>query len=151
MASATGIFFPAHEDPAAEKECLRGFGIELWDIGCQPNVSYAELMTGFGAGFKRSVRERYPARIEFHPLGEVLSSPAKRITVDPDCTDRYGVPVAHMDFDIGGTESKMVEAMYDKVEETVVVRRAEILPVSVRCDRQVWKCDSRARHVPDRG
>lgn len=38
-------------------------------------------MAGFGAAFKRAVRERYPARIELHPFGGVLPRPTNRITV----------------------------------------------------------------------
>ncbi len=54
------LYFPGNDDPAAKKEYLWGFGIESWDIGCQPNASYAKRMAGFGVGFKRAVRERYP-------------------------------------------------------------------------------------------
>ena len=122
------LYFPRHDDPAATRDYLRGFGIELWDIGCQPNASYAKRMAGFGAGFKQAVKRRYPARIELHPFGEVLPRPTNRITVDRNRVDRYGVPVAHIDFDIGSNERKMVEAMYDKVEEIFHQLRAEVLP-----------------------
>ena len=122
------LCFPRHDDPAEKKDYSRGFGIGLWDIGSQPNASYAERMSAFGASFKRAAKERYPARIELHPFGEVLPRPTNRITVDPDRTDRYGVPIAHIDFDIGANERKMVEAMYDKVEAILDGMRAEVLP-----------------------
>ena len=122
------LYFPRNDDPAVERDYMRGFGIELWDIGCQPNASYAKRMAGFGASFKRAVKERYPARIELHPFGEVLPQASNRITVDPSRTDRYGVPVAHIDYDIGDNERRMVDAMYDKVEEILHAMRAEVLP-----------------------
>ena len=122
------LYFPRNDDPAVERDYMRGFGIELWDIGCQANASYAKRMAGFGASFKRAVKERYPARIELHPFGEVLPQASNRITVDPSRTDRYGVPVAHIDYDIGDNERRMVAAMYDKVEEILHAMRAEVLP-----------------------
>ncbi|MDE0103076.1 MAG: GMC family oxidoreductase [Bryobacterales bacterium] len=122
------VYFPRNDDPAVERDYMRGFGIELWDIGCQANASYAKRMAGFGAGFKRAVRERYPARIELHPFGEVLPRASNRITVDPTRTDRYGVPIARIDYDIGDSERRMVDAMYDKVEEILRAMRAEVLP-----------------------
>jgi len=122
------VYFPRNDDPAGQRDYLRGFGIELWDIGCQPNASWARHLPGFGKGFKRTIKERYPARIELHPFGEVLPRARNLITVDKDQLDRYGVPVAHIDFDIGDNERKLVEAMYDKVEEILHALNAEVLP-----------------------
>ena len=122
------VSFPGHDDPGERRDYLRGFGIDLWDIGCQANASYAKRMRGFGIEFRRAVKERFPARIELHPFGEVLPRVTNRITVNPGRVDRYGVPVAYIDFDIGGNERMMVEAMYDKVEESLRGMRAEGLP-----------------------
>jgi len=74
-------------------------------------------MPGFGASFNRAVRERHPAHAELHQFGKILPRPTDPITVDSDRTDRYGVPLAHIDFDICGNERKTVEAMYDKPYE----------------------------------
>ncbi len=122
------VYFPRHDTPDGARGYLRGFGIELWDIGCQANASYAKRLPGFGREFKRAVKERYPARIELHPFGEVLPRATNRITVHPDRSDRYGVPVARIDYDIGENERAMVEAMYDKIEEILHAMRAEALP-----------------------
>lgn len=122
------VYFPRNDDPQSQRGHLRGFGIELWDIGCRPNAAYAKQLPGFGREFKQKVKNRYPARIELHPFGEVLPRAANRITVSSSRVDRYGVPVAHIDFNIGDNERKMVEAMYDKVEEILHGVGAEALP-----------------------
>ncbi len=122
------VYFPRNDDPKKSRDYLRGFGIEMWDIGCRPNASYAKQLPGFGREFKRTVKQRYPARIELHPFGEVLPRATNRITVNRNRTDRYGVPVVHIDFNIGDNERKMVEAMYDKVEEIFHGMGAELLP-----------------------
>ncbi len=122
------VYFPRNDDPKKSRDYLRGFGIEMWDIGCRTNASYAKQLPGFGREFKRTVKQRYPARIELHPFGEVLPRATNRITVNRNRTDRYGVPVVHIDFNIGDNERKMVEAMYDKVEEIFHGMGAELLP-----------------------
>ncbi len=122
------VYFPRNDDPEKSRDYLRGFGIEMWDIGCQPNASYAKQLPGFGRDFKKSVKQRYPARVELHPFGEVLPRATNRITVNRNRTDRYGVPFVHIDFNIGDNERKMVEAMYDKVEEIFHGMGAELLP-----------------------
>jgi len=122
------IYLPRNDDPDQRKDHMRGFGIELWDIGCQSNASYAKTLPGFGSSFKGAVKRRYPARIELHPFGEVLPRPTNRITVDGTPEDRYGVPIARIDYDIGDNERKMVEAMYDSCEEILHKIGAEPTP-----------------------
>ena len=54
-----------------------------------------------------------------HPFGEALPYAHNRITVDARRTDRYGVPLARIDYSIGDNERKMAEHMNDFVEELV--------------------------------
>ena len=110
---------------------LRGFGIQMWMNGCQTTgVNVAERMPGleFGAGFKRRVRERYPALASLHPYGEMLPRPENRVTVDPDRTDRYGVPLMHIDVRFSDNEMKMVRHMHRVADEILHTAGAEMVP-----------------------
>ena len=51
-----------------------------------------------------------------HPYGEVLGYRDNRITVDASKTDRYGVPLARIDYRIRDNERTMVQHMCDTVE-----------------------------------
>jgi choline dehydrogenase-like flavoprotein len=104
--------------PGHRRDYLRGFGMQLWNTGCSAEgaAHVARHAPGFGAGFKADVRRRYPAWVEMHPYGEVLGYRDNRITVDPAKTDRYGVPLARIDYRIRDNERTMVQHMCDTVE-----------------------------------
>jgi choline dehydrogenase-like flavoprotein len=85
-------------------------------------------LPGFGLDFKQSVKEHYPALIQLHPYGEVLPRASNRISVEGTPSDRYGVPLFRIEYDIGDNERKMIEAMYDTAEEILHEMKAEVLP-----------------------
>ncbi len=111
-----------------KRDYMRGFGMQFWGGGAQPNASFAKGIDGFGADFKKSVNRRYPALVALHPYGEVLPYKDNRITVDGTPKDRYGVPIAKIEYKIGENERKMTEEMYDTAEEILRAAKAEILP-----------------------
>jgi choline dehydrogenase-like flavoprotein len=86
------------------------------------------VLPGFGAEFKKSVKRRYPALVALHPYGEVLPQHSNRVTVENTPTDRYGVPIARIEYKTGENERKMVAEMYDTAEEILRAAKAEILP-----------------------
>ena len=112
----------------AKKDYLRGFGMQFWGIGALENASFAKKLPGFGVGLKRAVKQRYPALVALHPYGEVLGRRENRITVEGTPLDRYGVPVARIEYEIGDNERKMAMDMYDTAEEILRAAKAEILP-----------------------
>jgi choline dehydrogenase-like flavoprotein len=115
--------------PPHQRDYLRGFGIQFWNSGCSstgPNPG-AYGLSGFGPSLKREIKRRHPAWVEIHPFGEVLPYAHNRITVDPKQTDRYGVPLARIDYRIGDNERKMVEHMADTVEAMVAAAGGELV------------------------
>ena len=108
----------------------------------------ANDLDGFGAGLKSEIKRRYPAWFEMHPYGEVLPYAHNRITVDAHATDRYGVPLSKIDYQIGDNERKMPEHMYDAVEEICHAAKAELVELQARRARRQRVGDPRARHLP---
>jgi choline dehydrogenase-like flavoprotein len=115
--------------PGHKRDYLRGFGMQFWGTGSSPDGAghYATRLPGFGAAFKKDVKRRYPSWFELHPFGEVLPYAHNRITVDESKTDRYGVPLAHIDYRIGDNERKMAEHMSDTLEEMMKAMGAEVV------------------------
>lgn len=113
------IYMPRfnHRD-GHKRDYLRGFGMQFWNTGSQGVglPAYERTIPGFGASLKKEVKRRYPAWVELHPFGETLSYAHNRITVDPSKTDRYGVPLMKIDYQIGDNERKMAEHMSDTIE-----------------------------------
>jgi choline dehydrogenase-like flavoprotein len=102
-----------------KRDYLRGFGAQFWGTGASAAGSQRGNLSvpGFGVALKREIKRRHPAWFEVHPFGEVLPYAHNRITVDEEAVDRYGVPLARIDYEIGENERKMVDHMCDFVEE----------------------------------
>jgi choline dehydrogenase-like flavoprotein len=134
------IYMPRFDRP--KQDYLRGFGIQFWDCGAHEDVPYAKRLPGYGVALKKAIKDRYPARVELHPFGETLPRPENRVTVEGAPMDKYGVPIARIEYSIGENERKMAAAMYDTVEEILVSAKAEILPF----DRTVLDMNGGAIH-----
>ena len=122
------IYIPRFERPEDKRDYMRGFGIQLWGIGCGSNAQFAKQLPGFGLDFKQDIKRRYPALIQLHPYGEVLPYRHNRISVDGTPPDRFGVPTIRIEYKLGENERKMVPRMYDVVEEILHTMKAEPLP-----------------------
>jgi choline dehydrogenase-like flavoprotein len=116
-----------HRD-GRKRDYLRGFGCQFWYTGAQTDVSYAKDIPGFGLGFKKAVKERYPAVLALHPFGEALPKAENRITVKGSPLDRYGVPVSRIAYTVGENERRMSKDMYDTTLEILHAAKAEIAP-----------------------
>jgi choline dehydrogenase-like flavoprotein len=116
-------------NPAHKRDYLRGFGMQLWNSGSLGGgvSSYGKIIPGFGAELKKAVTRHYPAWIELHPFGEVLPYANNRITVDKARTDKYGVPLLHIAYQIGENERKMTEHMADTVEQLAKAAGIELV------------------------
>jgi choline dehydrogenase-like flavoprotein len=123
------IYMPRynHRD-GRKRDYLRGFGAQFWSTGSHPGPSWAKVMPGFGADFKKSVKQRFPALLSIHPYGEVLPRAENRVTVEGTPLDRYGVPLPRLIFGHAENERKMVADMYDMCEALFKQTKAEVLP-----------------------
>jgi choline dehydrogenase-like flavoprotein len=123
------IYMPRfnHRD-GRKRDYLRGFGSQFWGSGAQDNAGFAAHLPGFGRGFKEAVKRRYPALVEMHPYGEVLPRADNRVTVEGTERDRYGIPIARIEYKIGENERRMARDMYETAEGILHAAKAEILP-----------------------
>jgi choline dehydrogenase-like flavoprotein len=119
------IYLPRFNHRGRPRDYARGFGIQFWGIGCQAGADFAHYLPGFGASFKREVKKRYPALIAIHPFGEKLPRKENQVTVEGTPLDRYGVPLPKIIFKDGENEHRMVEEIYDTVEELLHEAGAE--------------------------
>ncbi len=111
-----------------KRDYIRGFGCQFWYTGAQTDLSWAKTVPGFGADFKKSVKNRYPAILALHPFGESIPKPENRITVKGSPVDSYGVPIARIAYTTGENERRMAKEMYDTTLEILHAAKAEILP-----------------------
>lgn len=123
------IYLPRfNHRPGRGRDYLRGFGMQFWNTGAPASGAHplSAQTPGFGVSLKREIKRRHPAWFEVHPFGEVLPYAHNRVTVG-DSVDRYGVPLARIEFQIGDNERKMIQHMADAAEELVRAAGGELV------------------------
>lgn len=93
-----GIYVPRFRNVSAQTQrtdFVRGFGYqgEAWRPG------WERPMRGFGAEYKHALRTPGPWRMHFGGYGETLPYYENHITLDPDKTDAWGIPVLRIQCD----------------------------------------------------
>jgi len=86
-----GLYVPRFRNVSSTSPgFLRGYGFqgggfrEHWERGLDS--------PGFGAEFKHSLRDYGPWRLRFYGFGECLPSKDNYAAIDPDVTDKWGIP-----------------------------------------------------------
>jgi choline dehydrogenase-like flavoprotein len=95
------------QDPREEK-FIRGYSLYP-DGGCAEFPSYFDRVEGFGSSFKREMKRKYPATIDFTVQAPTLPSDLNYVEIDPQAKDSYGIPVPRIHFQWGENELKMWE------------------------------------------
>ena len=99
-----------------QNHLIGGFGI-------QPNLSPwykpsgLNRVSGFGAGYKRRVRELFPAKLHFGMFAKVLHRPQNRVTVNRKNEDKYGIPLPRIDFEFSDQDKTLYRVMNETVQE----------------------------------
>lgn len=119
-----GIYVPRFRNiDDAHPDFLRGYGfqggasLEKW--------GHAFAMAGFGASFKKRVRDEQPWMMNFSGFGECLARYENFCELDKERVDAWGIPILHISMDHSGNEWKMLRDMQDTAEEMLRAMGAE--------------------------
>jgi choline dehydrogenase-like flavoprotein len=115
-----------HKD---QKKFLRGYRLMFY-TGCGMGPGVGAELAGFGASYKKRIKELYPAGLTMSGYGEGLAFPWNYVEIDPDgLKDRYGIPQVrfHTSADYEHAFA-ILEEMYDKIEEILRASGAQVLP-----------------------
>ena len=116
---------------------VRGYGFEGGSgVGMFPGNAHST--PGFGAGYKKAVRENAGAFIHMGGFGEVLSRYENYVDLDPEKKDRWGIPVLRFHYKFGDNEKKMAEDMADTAEEMFLAAGFEALRVDRKILTEGW-------------
>jgi choline dehydrogenase-like flavoprotein len=111
---------------------IRAYGFE-GESGTTMFPQEAYATPGFGAAFKKRVRDEAGAFISMGAFGEVLARYENYVDIDPQVKDRWGVPVLRFHYQFGDNEMKMASDMADSAREMFEAAGIEVLGV----DRKV--------------
>ncbi len=93
---------------------------------------------GFGAGFKKTVRDHAGAFINIGGFGEVLARYENYVDLDPDVKDRWGIPSLRFHYQFGDNEKKMCEDMATTAREMFEAAGIEVVGVDKRILTEGW-------------
>jgi choline dehydrogenase-like flavoprotein len=134
-----GSFYLPRFRNLAEKRAdyIRGYGFE-GESGTQMFPGHAMDLPGFGASFKKAVRDRAGAYIEMGGFGEVLARYENYVDLDPSVRDKWGIPVLRFHYKFGDNESKMAADMVNTAREMFEAAGFEIVDVSKTLLTEGW-------------
>lgn len=116
---------------------IRGYGFE----GGSGNAifpSNAMDTPGFGAEYKKRVRDYAGAFIGMGAFGEVLPRYENYMDIDPEVKDKWGVPVLRFHYKFGDNEHKMAKDMAESAKEMFEAAGIEILGVDKQVLTEGW-------------
>jgi len=108
---------------------VRGYGFE-GNSGHAMFPPGALDTPGFGAAFKKTVRDHAGAFIDIGAFGEVLARYENYVDLDPEVKDRWGIPVLRFHYQFGENERKMAEDMVATAREMFQAAGIEEVGVS---------------------
>ena len=119
------------------QDYIRGYGFE-GESGTQIFPGRAGDTPGFGAAFKKRVRDEAGAFISMGGFGEVLARYENYVDLDPSVKDRWGIPVLRFHYKFGDNERKMAADMADTAREMFEAAGFEILGVTRDLRTEGW-------------
>jgi choline dehydrogenase-like flavoprotein len=93
-----------------KRDFARSFGMQF-NYQNRRSVGWARSMPGMGKAYKQSVKDRYPAFLEFSPYGEMLPNKKSYIDLDYEKLDAYGLPMARRHVWFGENDMKIFAEM----------------------------------------
>jgi choline dehydrogenase-like flavoprotein len=119
------------------KGFLRGYGFQ-GRSGSAEYPDHAHTTPGFGAAFKKTVRDLNPTPISISAFGEVLARRENRVELDPAVKDAWGIPVLRFDYRFGENEKAMAADMAETAEEMLRAAGAEDVTVTKDILTEGW-------------
>jgi choline dehydrogenase-like flavoprotein len=116
---------------------IRGYGFE-GSGGHTMFPRHVEETPGFGAGFKKTVRDHAAAFISMGGFGEVLARYESYVDLDPGLKDRWGIPVLRFHYRFGDNERKMCEDMVTSAREMFEAAGIEVVGVDRTILTEGW-------------
>ena len=119
-----GIYIPRFRNlDTRHSAFLRGYGFQ--GGASLSKWGHANAIPGFGAEFKRRVKDDRPWTISLGGFGECLSRFENHCRLDAERVDAWGIPILHIDAAFGDNERTMVSDMADTAMEMLEAAGAE--------------------------
>jgi choline dehydrogenase-like flavoprotein len=127
--TANHLFIPwwGHkQQERGELDFPRGYHFELGTGFGAPDAYTGSGTQGYGAALKKSIREHYGAHVWFSLRGEMLPNDQCFMDIDPDTSDKWGIPVPRFHWRWSQHELKQVEHGLQTIRSLINVMGGEV-------------------------
>ena len=131
------FYIPRFQNLKTKSEFLRGYGFE-GGSGCGMTPGTAFSTPGFGAEYKKKVRDYAGATIEMGGFGEVLARYENAVGIDETVKDAWGIPVLKFSYQFGENEKKMCKDMAVTAREMFEAAKFEVVSTSSEALPEGW-------------
>ena len=122
----TGNYIPRVQNLARRHpKFIRGYGFQ-GGAGRSRFPGHASRVRGFGAGFKKAVRDDAPMPVQLSGFGEMLPCYENYVEIDKHRVDAWGVPVLRIDCGHSDNELAMAADIIETAKEILTTAGAEI-------------------------
>ncbi len=137
-------YIPRFRRRSGSADCKGGFGTQLQFI----NLKYphhAHAVPGFGAKYKKRVRDLLPAMLQLGGFGKVLARKENRVIVDPNKVDSFGIPIPVVKFEFCDNDRALYVGMMESLREILDTAEVELVlggstPISGFASHEVGTC-----------
>jgi choline dehydrogenase-like flavoprotein len=116
---------------------IRGYGFE-GNSGHSMFPAHVTETPGFGAEFKKTVRDHAGAFISMGGFGEVLARYEHYVDLDPEVKDNWGIPALRFHYEFGDNERKMCEDMVANAQEMFAAAGIEPVGLDQKVLTEGW-------------
>jgi choline dehydrogenase-like flavoprotein len=133
-----GFYIPRYRNlDDRQPKFIRGYGFE--GGGGTGMIPGRALSTpGFGADFKKTVRDEAGAFVHMGGFGEVLPRYESSVSIDPAVKDRWGIPVLKFNYAFGDNEKQMALDMAVTGKEMFEAAGIEVLHADADVLTEGW-------------
>jgi len=127
--TANHLFIPwwGHKAQAAKQlDFPRGYHFELGGRFNEPGANIDTSLQGYGKALKQQVKQKYGAYVHFALRGEMLPNPHCYMDIDPNVTDKWGIPVARFHWKWSEHELKQVAHGLQTAKEILTLLGADV-------------------------
>jgi choline dehydrogenase-like flavoprotein len=127
----TGLYIPRFRNVSEPGEFLRGYGYQ-GGVSRMGWRSAALARPGIGAELKERTRKLGPWFIVISGFGEMLPNRDNRVTLHPTRTDKWGIPLVHIECSLGANEHKMAQQIIDDAKAMIQAAGGTIVATATR-------------------
>ena len=124
---ANGSYIPRYSNLGTRHpKFIRGYAIMVKG-GSNVFPGHADLIGGFGAGYKKRIKELHPAVVRIYARGEALQIFDSYVEIDKDVVDAWGIPVLKFHYKRTDNDYHMLDDAFQNLQELMHEAGAEVL------------------------